>query len=480
MIFDFLVRFAYTSSKFEETSRFCLKSNYMYYNSILELIGNTPLVKINELNPNPRVTLLAKLEYLNPGGSVKDRIGTTMIDRAQKKGWLKKGGTIVEPTSGNTGTGLAMVAAIRGYKSIFVMPDKMSDEKRNLLRAYGAKVVITPTAVMAEDERSYYKVSDRLAREIRGAYKPDQYHNPANPEAHYQTTGPEIWKQTEGKITHFVCGMGTGGTITGVGKYLKEKNPKIKIIGVDPVGSVFTEYHKSKKFPKIMKTYKVEGVGEDFIPSTIDFKYIDDVIQVEDRDCFAPARELARREGILVGGSAGMALYAAQKVCSKLKTGLVVVLFPDSGKSYLSKMYNDEWMRSSGFLPKGDGASNIGQVLRSKKSPALVIVTSKDTVKHAISLMSKHDISQIPVVDKQKLTGKITERDLLTGLYNKSIGPTNHIAALVDPNITAVAENESIEYVSLLLTKHDFVVVVDPKHKPMGVITRIDLIEYYT
>ena len=452
----------------------------MHYNSILELIGNTPLVKINQLNPNPRVILLAKLEYLNPGGSVKDRIGTTMIDRAQKKGWLKKGGTIVEPTSGNTGTGLAMVAAIRGYKSIFVMPDKMSDEKRNLLRAYGAKVVITPTAVMAEDERSYYKVSDRLAREIRGAYKPDQYHNPANPQAHYKTTGPEIWQQTEGKITHFVCGMGTGGTITGVGKYLKEKNPKIKVIGVDPVGSVFTEYHKSKKFPKLMKTYKVEGVGEDFIPSTIDFKYIDEVIQVDDKNCFAPARELARKEGILIGGSAGMALYGAQKVVTKLKKGLVVVLFPDSGRSYLSKMYNDEWMREFGFLPKTDEAATIGTVLKSKKSPHIVAVSSADSVKYAITLMKKHDISQVPVVDKQKLVGKITERDLLTGLYTKSIGPTNHIAALVDPNMTAVEEHESIEYVSVLLTKHDFVVVVNTKQKPLGVITRIDLIEYYT
>src|SRR3989304_7956989 len=244
----------------------------MYFNSILDLIGKTPLVKINSLNPNPSVTLLAKLEYLNPGGSVKDRIGIEMIEKAEKEGKIKPGGTIVEPTSGNTGVGIAMVATLRGYKTIFVMPDKMSDEKRNLLRAYGAKVVITPTAVLAEDERSYYKVSDRLSKEIPGAYKPDQYHNLANILAHYQTTGPEIWEATDGKITHFVCGMGTGGTITGVGKYLKEKNPKVRIIGVDPVGSVFYSFKKTGKFPKLMKTYKVEGVGEDFIPSTIDFK----------------------------------------------------------------------------------------------------------------------------------------------------------------------------------------------------------------
>lgn len=339
----------------------------MYYRSILDLIGNTPLVKVNALNPNPNVTLLSKLEYFNPGGSVKDRIGTTMIDRAERLGKLKPGGTIVEPTSGNTGTGLAMVASIRGYKTIFVMPDKMSDEKRNLLRAYGAKVVITPTAVLAEDERSYYKVSDRLAKEIKGAYKPDQYHNPANPDAHYKTTGPEIWNQTEGKITHFVCGMGTGGTITGVGKYLKEKNPKIQIIGVDPVGSVYTEYKKSGKFPKIFKTYKVEGVGEDFIPTTIDFQYIDDVIQVADQECFLTAREYARKEGILVGGSSGMALYAALRLSKKLTAGTIVVLLPDSGKSYLTKMYNDVWMRENGFLPHASEGVTIGQVLSKKR-----------------------------------------------------------------------------------------------------------------
>src|SRR3989344_1565747 len=285
----------------------------MYFKSILELIGNTPLVKINQLNPNPSATLLAKLEYLNPGGSVKDRIGIAMIEKAEKEGKLKPGGVIVEPTSGNTGVALAMVATLRGYKTIFVMPDKMSDEKRNLLRAYGAKVVITPTAVLAEDERSYYKVSDRLSREIKGAYKPDQYHNPANTEAHYKTTGPEIWKETNGKITHFVCGMGTGGTITGVAKFLKEKNPSIKIIGVDPVGSIFYEYKKGEKFPKIMKTYKVEGVGEDFIPGTIDFKYIDEVIQVTDKQSFLMTRKLANKEGLIAGGSSGMALYAATK-----------------------------------------------------------------------------------------------------------------------------------------------------------------------
>ncbi|MBI5452151.1 pyridoxal-phosphate dependent enzyme, partial [Candidatus Gottesmanbacteria bacterium] len=248
----------------------------MYYNNILEIIGNTPLVKINKLNPNPRVLMLAKLEFLNPGGSIKDRIGPFMIEKAEKERKLKKGGTIVEPTSGNTGVGLAQVAAIKGYKTVFVMPDKMSEEKRNLLRAYGAKVVITPTAVSPEDPRSYYQVSNKLTQEIPGAFKPDQYSNMENPRAHYATTGPEIWQQTEGKVTHVIIGMGTGGTITGIGKYLKEKNPKIKIIGVDPEGSVYYEYFKTKKIPKLFNTYKVEGVGEDFLPKTMDFSVVDE------------------------------------------------------------------------------------------------------------------------------------------------------------------------------------------------------------
>lgn len=452
----------------------------MYYNSILDLIGNTPLVRIHKLNPNPRVTLLAKLEYFNPGGSVKDRIGAAMIDRAQNKGWLTKGGTIVEPTSGNTGTGLAMVAAIRDYKMIFVMPDKMSDEKRNLLRAYGAKVVITPTAVLAKDERSYYKVADRLVSEIRGAYQPNQYDNPANPDAHYKTTGPEIWEQTEGKITHFICGMGTGGTISGAGRYLKEKNSNIKVIGVDPVGSVFYEHFRTGKFSTLTKTYKVEGVGEDFIPSTIDFSIIDDVVQVEDRDCFLTARKLARQEGVLVGGSSGMALFAAQQVCRKIRKGLVVVVFPDSGRSYLSKMYNDDWMRDNGFLPEASAGGTIGNALVHKKFAKLISLKPTDTVRDAIEIMRKTDISQVPVIAKGKLLGKVTERSLLTGLYEKTIGPENHISALIDPQVTTVADSELIERVSQLLTKEAFVVVVDDRGKPLGVVTRIDLINYYS
>lgn len=323
----------------------------MKYKNILQTIGNTPVVEIKKLNPNSKVTLLAKLEFMNPGGSVKDRIGITMIKKAEKQGKLKKGGTIVEPTSGNTGVGLAMVAALRGYRMIFVMPDKMSDEKRSLLRAYGAKVIITPTKVSPDDPRSYYKVAKKLTKKIKGAYNPDQYSNPDNPESHYKTTGPEIWKQTQGQVTHVVIGAGTGGTISGVGKFLKEKNPRIKVIAADPKGSIYAHYSKTQKIKKVLTSYKVEGVGEDFLPKTIDFRYIDKVITVSDKQAFLATRELARKEGILAGGSSGMAFYAAQKLVKNLDSkAVVVVVFPDSGRSYLSKIFNDQWMRNNKFI----------------------------------------------------------------------------------------------------------------------------------
>ncbi|VVA44015.1 Cystathionine beta-synthase [Candidatus Roizmanbacteria bacterium] len=320
----------------------------MIYNNILELVGNTPLVKINKLNPNPQVTLLAKLEFFNPGGSIKDRIGLTMIESAEKNKKILKSNVIIEATgAGNTGLGLAMTAAVKGYKTILVIPDKVSEEKRNLLRAYGAKVVVTPTAVPPEDERSYYKVTEKLVKETPKAFQPNQYFNPNNPKAHFMTTGPEIWKETGGKVTHVVIGMGTGGTITGIGKFLKKKNPKIKIIGVDPIGSIFYQYFKTGKYPKSLKTWKMEGIGEDFIPKTIDFSIVDDVIRVNDKQAFLTARSLAKKEGILAGGTSGAALYAAQKLVKKLKSGLVVIIFPDSGRSYLSKFYNDEWMNKN-------------------------------------------------------------------------------------------------------------------------------------
>jgi cystathionine beta-synthase len=319
------------------------------YDTILDAIGNTPLVRLNRLTENLKAEVLVKLENLNPGGSVKDRIGIAMIREAESKGLLKPGGTIIEPTSGNTGTGLAMVACVKRYKMIFTMPDKMSEEKRSLLRAYGAKVVVTPTNVSTESPEHYIKVAERLARETPNSYMPNQYVNSANPTAHYQTTGPEIWHQTGGNLDVFVCGMGTGGTITGTGRYLKEKKKTVRVVGADPEGSIYhPRFHGNEEQPH---QYKIEGIGEDFMPKTMDMKIIDDVIQVTDRDAFHYARRLAREEGILVGGSGGAAVYAALKVAEKMQAGQrVVTLLPDSGRNYLTKLFSDEWMKQQGFL----------------------------------------------------------------------------------------------------------------------------------
>lgn len=319
------------------------------FNSILEAIGNTPLVKLNALSRGINAEILAKLENLNPGGSVKDRIGIAMIQDAEKKGLLKPGGTIIEPTSGNTGTGLAMVACIKGYKMIFTMPDKMSEEKRSLLRAYGARVVVTPTNVRTDSPEHYIKVAERLARETPNSYMPNQYVNAANPLAHYQTTGPEIWHQTDGQLDVFVCGMGTGGTITGTGRFLKEKKRNIRVVGADPEGSIYhPRFHGNKEQPH---QYRVEGIGEDFMPETMDMTIVDDVIKVSDKDAFDYARRLAREEGILVGGSGGAAVYAALQVAKNLKhRQTVVTLLPDSGRNYLTKLYSDDWMKEHGFL----------------------------------------------------------------------------------------------------------------------------------
>jgi len=317
--------------------------------TILDAVGNTPLVRLNRLTVGLEASILVKLENLNPGGSVKDRIGIAMIDEAEKMGLLKPGGTIIEPTSGNTGTGLAMVACVRGYKMIFTMPDKMSEEKRSLLRAYGARVVVTPTNVSPESPEHYIKVAERLARETPNSFMPNQYVNSANPKAHYRTTGPEIWKQSAGKLDVFVCGMGTGGTITGTGQYLKEKKRSIKIVGVDPEGSIYhSRFYKKSENPH---QYKIEGIGEDFMPGTMDFSIVDEVVPVSDRDAFHIARKLAREEGILVGGSGGAAVYAALKLAEKMRKGqTVVTLLPDSGRNYLSKLFSDQWMKDQGFL----------------------------------------------------------------------------------------------------------------------------------
>ena len=381
--------------------------------SILDTIGNTPLVRLSRIGAGLTPQLVAKLEVFNPGGSIKDRIAVRLIDAAERDGSLRPGGTIVEPTSGNTGTGLAIAATLKGYRVIAVMPDKMSREKIDLLRALGAEVVIAPTDVAPESPQSYYRVADRLTEEIPGAFQPNQYRNPANPQTHYDTTGPEIWRQTAGRITHLVAGVGTGGTITGVARYLKEQNPAIEVVGADPEGSIYSgdEVHP----------YLVEGVGEDFWPTTYDPSVVDRYVRVSDRDSFLTTRRLAATEGMLLGGSCGLAVHAALDVAEGIDDpeALVVVILPDGGRAYLSKIFNDTWMASHGMLERTSDRS-VGDVLRAKQAageiPPLVVVESRQPVKDVIALLHEHRVSQLPVVshtDPDTMVGSIGERGLL-------------------------------------------------------------------
>ncbi|GLY14653.1 cystathionine beta-synthase [Kineosporia sp. NBRC 101677] len=450
-----------------------------YAESIVELMGNTPLVRLGRVAEHVAPLVLAKVEYLNPGGSVKDRIALRMIEAAEKSGELRPGGTIVEPTSGNTGVGLALVAQRRGYKCVFVCPDKVSEDKRNVLKAYGAEVVVCPTAVAPEHPDSYYSVSDRLVKEIEGAWKPNQYANPEGPASHFASTGPEIWNDTEGRITHFVTGVGTGGTITGTGRYLKQASEgRVKVIGADPEGSVYSG--------GTGRPYLVEGVGEDFWPSAYDPSVPDEIIAVSDADSFAMTRRLAREEGLLVGGSCGMAVVAALRAAQNLtENDVVVVLLPDGGRGYLGKIFNDQWMASYGFLSQDSGLT-VGDVLRAKAGdlPDLVHTHPTETVRDAIGILREYGVSQMPVVKAEppvmagEVAGSVSERALLEAVFTGRANLADPVERHMSGALPLVGAGEPVEVVRKALEGVDAVMVV-ADGKPTGVLTRLDLLGVY-
>jgi len=458
-----------------------------YANSVLDLIGNTPLVKLNKVTEGIAATVLAKVEYFNPGGSIKDRIAVKMIEQAEREGKLKPGGTVVEPTSGNTGVGLALVAQQKGYKSIFVTPDKVGQEKRDVLRAYGAEVVVTPTAVAPDSPESYYGVSDRLVTEIDGAFKPDQFSNPAAPASHYETTGPEIWRDTEGKVTHVVIGAGTGGTITGTGRYLKdisadrpaEQGGRVKIIAADPEGSVYSG--------GTGRPYFVEGVGEDMWPGNYDKTVPDEVLAVNDAESFAMTRRLAREEGLLVGGSSGMAVAAALRAARDLSADdVVVVILPDSGRGYLAKIFNDEWMRSYGFIP-GTEESTVGEVLQGKGGslPDLVHTHPAESVRDVIEIINEYGVSVLPVLSKEppvvmgEVVGAVDERTLTGLLFKGEAKLTDKIGDHMGEKMPIIGARESISAAREKL-QHADALMVTLEGAPVGVLTRHDLLTYLT
>ena len=444
----------------------------VYCENALEAIGNTPLVKLNKVTDGARCLVLAKVEYVNPGGSVKDRPAISMLDAAEKQGLLKPGGTIVEPTSGNTGTGLAMAAAIRGYRCILVMPDKMSSEKIDLLRAYGAEVVITPTNVSPDSPESYGGVANRLAAEIPGAFQPNQFHNHFNPEAHYHTTGPEIWEQTRGTITHFVAGIGTGGTISGTARFLKEQNPNVHVIGADPEGSIYSG--------DIPRSYAVEGIGMSYLPETVDLRVIDEVVRVSDRDSFLMARRITREEGLLVGGSSGTAAVAAARLAKTLPDDAVmVVILPDSGRGYMSKIFSDEWMIANGFLADAKRRATVGDVLRAKTPlPSMITVAEGDTVKTALDLLRQYEISQIPVMRGHEVVGSVNDVGVMQSVFANADILHQPISEVMGRPFPALEQFEEIERAYKLLTLANPAIVVTDDKEPIGVLTRQDIISF--
>jgi cystathionine beta-synthase len=450
----------------------------MKCNNILEAVGRTPLVRLNRINQGLKPQIYVKADYLNPGGSVKDRIGITMIDDAEKKGLLKPGGTIIEGTSGNTGMGLALVAAVRGYKMIFTITDKQSKEKIDLLKALGAEVIVCPTAVVPEDPRSYYSVAQKLAKEMPNSYYPNQYANPMNPEAHYRTTGPEIWDDTEGKITHFVCGAGTGGTISGVGKYLKEKNPNVKVIGVDPIGSLYYEKVKQGTVGKAA-TYVVEGIGEDFFPTTMNLAMMDDVMQVNDEECFVVARRLVKMEGLFTGGSGGGCISATLRLAKDLGPEAFIVAFlPDTGMRYLSKVYNDEWMRERGYVDaavKITAAEVVNAKHKAGKVRELIIARPYQTVFHALKTMQEQDISQIPVFEESLPIGTIYEDQILNlALQGKDLRKLM-VREVMSKPLPQVPRTAPVERVTHILSHENPAVFVQMGDTQFEILTKYDL-----
>lgn len=447
------------------------------FSSVIEAVGDTPIVRLNRLTDGLKAKVYVKLEYTNPGGSVKDRIALKMIEAAEREGKLKPGGTIVESTSGNTGAGLAMVAATRGYKCIFVMPDKMSAEKVSALKAYGAEVVLCPTSVEATDPRSYYSVSRRLGEEVPGAFYTNQYKNAANPQAHYESTGPEVWGQMGTELDVLVCGLGTGGTITGTGKYLKEKKPSIQVVGVDPVGSLYYDYFKIGK-QTVPSTYKVEGIGEDFLPTTIDFQFIDDVIRVTDSESFHTTRDLARMEGIVAGGSCGAAVAGALKYARKMDREMnILVILPDSGSKYMSKIYNDEWLKQNGFAEREPNLGQVGDLIAGRAGRPLIKGRASDSLKSVVERMRGAGVSQVPVVDDAgHIVGLLDEQRVIDVLMGGT-GVGVPVGDLVEGNYCIVEPDTEIVILTELLARSQVAFVLKDG-EVIDIIAKMDLIEY--
>ncbi len=443
-----------------------------YKKNILEMVGHTPLIQLTKITKGLKPLILVKAEFFNPGGSVKDRPAIKMIEEAEKSGLLKPGGTIIEPTSGNTGVGLAQAAAVKGYRCILVMPDKMSEEKFALIRAYGAEVVKVPTTATSSPE-SYNNVAQRLATEIPGAFLPNQFQNPDNPNSHYQTTGPEIWDDTDGKVTYYVAGVGTGGTISGTAKYLKEKNPKVQVIGIDPEGSIYSGDYS--------KAYKIEGIGEDFIPRNVNMSLIDRFERVSDKDAFEMCRRLAKEEGILTGGSAGAAVSGGLKVAKNLKeSDVMVIILPDTGRAYLSKIFSETWMKEMGFTPESPYRSSLKQLLSHKQlSGKLISIGYKATAREAIELMRKDGISQLPVIKNGNFIGSLSEIALMQGIFDRTVRTADTIEKIMNRAFPELDENIEAEQAFKEFALGSSAIIVIRDKKPVGLLTKIDLLDQF-